>query len=87
MTWAGVGRFAVVFGLIWLARINGAVYHDLHGRAAQGAEGAKRHRATEPVERNVHTGAGQLAHPGHEILVAVVDRHRAEPLNRGAVAS
>lgn len=33
VTWAGVGRFAVVFGLIWLAWINGAVYHDLHGRA------------------------------------------------------
>jgi low temperature requirement protein LtrA len=29
----GLGRFAVVFGLIWLAWINGAVYHDLHGRA------------------------------------------------------
>jgi hypothetical protein len=28
-----VGRFAVVFGLIWLVWINGAVYHDLHGRA------------------------------------------------------
>ena len=33
VTWAGVGKFAVVFGLIWLAWINGAVYHDLHGRA------------------------------------------------------
>ena len=33
VTWAGLGRFAVVFGLIWLAWINGAVYHDLHGRA------------------------------------------------------
>jgi low temperature requirement protein LtrA len=33
VTWAGMGRFAVVFGLIWLAWINGAVYHDLHGRA------------------------------------------------------
>ncbi|TFC17936.1 low temperature requirement protein A [Cryobacterium algoritolerans] len=33
MTWAGVGQFAVVFGLIWFAWINGAVYHDLHGRA------------------------------------------------------
>ena len=33
VTWAGAGRFAVVFGLIWLAWINGAVYHDLHGRA------------------------------------------------------
>ena len=26
-------RFAVVFGLIWWAWVNGAVYHDLHGRA------------------------------------------------------
>lgn len=33
VTWAGLGRFAIVFGLIWLAWINGAVYHDLHGRA------------------------------------------------------
>jgi len=33
VTWAGTGRFVVVFGLIWLAWINGAVYHDLHGRA------------------------------------------------------
>jgi low temperature requirement protein LtrA len=33
VTWAGAARFAVVFGLIWVAWINGAVYHDLHGRA------------------------------------------------------
>jgi low temperature requirement protein LtrA len=33
VTWAGLGRFAVVFGLIWIAWVNGAVYHDLHGRA------------------------------------------------------
>ncbi|MDX6326008.1 MAG: hypothetical protein QOK15_2362 [Nocardioidaceae bacterium] len=33
VTWPGVGRFAVLFGLIWLAWINGAVYHDLHGRS------------------------------------------------------
>jgi low temperature requirement protein LtrA len=33
VTWAGLGRFAVVFGLVWIAWINGAVYHDLHGRA------------------------------------------------------
>ena len=33
VTWAKVGRFAVLFGLIWLAWINGAVYHDLHGRS------------------------------------------------------
>ncbi|TWP35579.1 low temperature requirement protein A [Leekyejoonella antrihumi] len=33
VTWAGLGRFAVVFGLIWIAWVNGAVYHDLHGRS------------------------------------------------------
>lgn len=33
VTWAALGRFAVVFGLVWLAWVNGAVYHDLHGRA------------------------------------------------------
>lgn len=33
VTWAGLGRFAIVFGMIWLAWINGAAYHDLHGRS------------------------------------------------------
>ena len=33
VTWGGAARFAIVFGLIWLAWINGAAYHDLHGRA------------------------------------------------------
>ena len=33
VTWAGAGRFTIVFGLIWFAWINGAVYHDLHGRS------------------------------------------------------
>lgn len=33
VTWGSTGQFVVVFGLIWLAWVNGAVYHDLHGRA------------------------------------------------------
>lgn len=32
VTWVGTGEFAVVFGLIWIAWVNGSVYHDLHGR-------------------------------------------------------
>jgi low temperature requirement protein LtrA len=32
LTWRGVGEFVVVFGLIWLAWLNGTTYHDLHGR-------------------------------------------------------
>lgn len=32
LTWRGVGEFAVIFGMIWLAWLNGSVYHDLHGR-------------------------------------------------------
>lgn len=32
VTWRGVGEFAVIFGLIWIAWLNGTLYHDLHGR-------------------------------------------------------
>ena len=32
VTWRGVAEFAVVFGLIWLAWMNGTIYYDLHGR-------------------------------------------------------
>jgi low temperature requirement protein LtrA len=30
--WRGVGEFAVVFGLTWLAWFNGSFWHELHGR-------------------------------------------------------
>ncbi len=32
VSWAGFGRFAVVFSLIWVAWVNGSFYHELHGR-------------------------------------------------------
>ncbi len=32
VTWRSVGEFAVVFGLIWLAWLNGTSYYELHGR-------------------------------------------------------
>jgi len=32
VTWRGAAEFAVVFSLIWIAWINGALYHDLHAR-------------------------------------------------------
>ncbi len=32
ITWRGVGEFAVIFGMIWIAWLNGTLYHDLHGR-------------------------------------------------------
>ncbi len=32
VTWRGAAEFAVVFGMIWLAWMNGTVYYDLHGR-------------------------------------------------------
>ncbi|MGI9611358.1 MAG: low temperature requirement protein A, partial [Acidimicrobiales bacterium] len=31
VTWTGVRDFVVVFGLIWIAWLNGTLYHDLHG--------------------------------------------------------
>jgi len=30
--WRGVAEFGAVFGLIWIAWINGTLYHELHGR-------------------------------------------------------
>ncbi len=32
LTWQGVGDFAAIFGLVWLAWMNGTLMHDLHGR-------------------------------------------------------
>lgn len=32
VSWSAVGEFALVFTLIWIAWLNGTVYHDLHGR-------------------------------------------------------
>jgi len=32
VSWRGVGEFVVIFGLIWIAWLNGILYYDLHGR-------------------------------------------------------
>jgi low temperature requirement protein LtrA len=32
VSWRTVGEFVVVFGLIWIAWLNGSLYYDLHGR-------------------------------------------------------
>jgi low temperature requirement protein LtrA len=32
LTWLGLVEFGAIFGLIWLAWVNGTTYHDLHGR-------------------------------------------------------
>ena len=32
LTWQGIGDFAAIFGLVWLAWMNGTLMHDLHGR-------------------------------------------------------
>jgi low temperature requirement protein LtrA len=32
VTWRGVGEFAVLFGLTWIAWLNGTLYYELHGR-------------------------------------------------------
>jgi low temperature requirement protein LtrA len=31
LTWGGFGEFAVVFTLVWIAWVNGSLYHELHG--------------------------------------------------------
>jgi low temperature requirement protein LtrA len=32
LTWRGLGEFAVVFALVWIAWTNGTLHHELHGR-------------------------------------------------------
>jgi low temperature requirement protein LtrA len=32
LSWAGLGQFAVVFALVWIAWLNGSLHHELHGR-------------------------------------------------------
>lgn len=32
VTWHGVGVFAVVFCMVWIAWFNGSMYYELHGR-------------------------------------------------------
>ena len=32
VSWRGVFRFAVVFGLVWIAWMSGTLYYELHGR-------------------------------------------------------
>ena len=39
LTWRGVGEFAAVFSLVWLAWMNGTLMHDLHGRDDVGSRG------------------------------------------------
>lgn len=31
ISWGAAGQFAIVFGLVWIAWLNGAAYHELHG--------------------------------------------------------
>ncbi|WP_329318956.1 low temperature requirement protein A [Streptomyces sp. NBC_01262] len=31
LTWHGLGEFAVVFALVWIAWLNGSLHHELHG--------------------------------------------------------
>jgi len=32
LTWPGLGEFAAVFTLVWIAWVNGSLHHELHGR-------------------------------------------------------
>ena len=32
LTWRGLGEFGAVFGLVWIAWLNGSLHHELHGR-------------------------------------------------------
>ncbi|SEL28545.1 low temperature requirement protein A [Streptacidiphilus jiangxiensis] len=31
LTWRGIGEYGAVFGLVWIAWVNGSLHHELHG--------------------------------------------------------
>ena len=39
LTWAGLGQFAAVFTLVWIAWANGSLHHELHGHEDARARG------------------------------------------------
>lgn len=32
VSWRGLGQYVAIFGLIWIAWLNGTLHHELHGR-------------------------------------------------------
>jgi hypothetical protein len=34
ITWSALREFVAIFTLVWIAWLNGTLYHDLHGRAS-----------------------------------------------------
>jgi low temperature requirement protein LtrA len=39
LTWPGLGQFAAVFTLVWIAWVNGSLHHELHGHEDARARG------------------------------------------------
>ena len=39
LTWPGLGQYAAVFTLVWIAWINGSLHHELHGNEDARARG------------------------------------------------
>src|SRR5205823_10697691 len=73
--------------LVSMNKSGGGAVHDEPSAGPQRAEGAQRDLAAEPVEHDVDAFSRELADPGQEVLMLVIDRDPAEPLDRSNVAS
>ena len=41
LSWAGLGEFAVLFTLVWIAWANGSLHHELNGHEGAGGSAAR----------------------------------------------
>jgi low temperature requirement protein LtrA len=69
LTWPGLGEFAVVFTLVWIAWGNGSLHHELHGHE----DACPRLAGWVAVEH--HRGGGRVG--GHTRLACAVDLRAA----------
>ena len=73
LTWAGLGEFAVVFTLVWIAWANGSLHHELHGR--DDARGPQHVPAADPGPGRdgcVHPEAGGARGAAFAVAAAVL---------------
>jgi low temperature requirement protein LtrA len=74
LTWPGLGEFAAIFTLVWIAWANGSLHHELHGHddararstfllqiVVLAAMGASSRRRTERAERRSPSPRGRRA--------------------------
>ena len=78
LTWAGLGQFAVVFTLVWIAWANGSLHHELHGHD----EGQQREQQHRDDHRDDEAGEPcRVVRPLQSVLLARRTEDTAEAVD------